>query len=66
VNRVGVYVAGFVVVVGGVLAALWKLGILEAIGTTWTLIGLTIVIGIGLMFSVSASRSKANIEINDD
>ena len=35
----GMYLFGFVVLVGGVLAALWKLGILESIGTAWTLIG---------------------------
>ena len=31
----GMYLVGFVVLMGGVLAALWKLGILESIGTTW-------------------------------
>lgn len=57
------YLVGFVVLVGGLLAALWKLGILQSIGTTWTLIGVAILIGIGIMFSVSHSGSKENIEI---
>ncbi|MFS8086740.1 MAG: hypothetical protein ACMG6H_13990 [Acidobacteriota bacterium] len=60
----GMYLVGFVVLLGGVLAALWKLGILENIGTTWTLIGVVILIGIGIMFAVSNSGSKENIEID--
>jgi hypothetical protein len=60
----GMYLVGFVVVVAGLLAALWKLGILESIGTTWTLIGIAIVMGIGIMISVSNSGSKENIEID--
>jgi hypothetical protein len=60
---VGMYFVGFVVLIGGVLAALWKLGILESIGTTWTFIGLAITIGFGIMIAVSNSGSKENIEI---
>jgi hypothetical protein len=60
----GMYLVGFIVLVGGLLAALWKLGILESIGTTWTLIGVAIVLGIGIMISVSNSGSKENIEID--
>ena len=39
---VNMYLAGFVVLIGGVLGALWKLGILANIGTTWTAIGVVI------------------------
>ena len=60
----GMYLVGFVVLIGGLLAALWKLGILESIGTTWTVIGVVIAIGLGIMVSVSNSGSKENIEIN--
>ena len=60
----GMYLFGFIVLVGGVLAALWKLGVLQRIGATWTLIGLAIVIGIGIMISVANSGSKENVEIN--
>ena len=60
----GMYLFGFVVLVGGLLAALWKLGILQRIGTTWTLIGVAIVIGIGIMISVANSGRKENIEID--
>jgi hypothetical protein len=60
----GMYLFGFVIVVGGLLAALWKLGVLERIGTAWTLIGLAILIGIGIMISVANSGRKDNIEID--
>ena len=59
----GMYLVGFIVLMGGLLAALWKLGILESIGTTWTLIGVAIAIGFGIMIAVSNSGIKENIEI---
>ncbi len=60
----GIYLLGYVLLIGGILAALWKLGILARIGTTWTLIGIVIAIGIGIMIAVSHSGSKENIEID--
>ena len=59
----GMYLVGFVILLGGVLAALWKLHILASIGTTWTLIGVVIALGIGIMVAVSNSGAKENIEI---
>jgi len=47
-----------------VIAALWQLGVLARIGTTWTLIGAMIAIGIGIMLAVSRSGNKENIEID--
>jgi hypothetical protein len=44
----GMYLLGYVILIGGLLAALWKLGILATIGTTWTLIGVVIAIGLGI------------------
>jgi hypothetical protein len=61
----GMYLVGFVVLVGGLLAALWKLGVLQRIGVAWTLIGLAIVIGFGIMISVANSGRKDNIEIDN-
>lgn len=58
------YFFGFLIFIGGVLAALWKLGVLDRIGTTWTVIGVVIALGIGIMASVSSSGTKENIEIN--
>lgn len=60
---VGMYLVGFVVLIGGLLAALWKLGILANIGTAWTVIGVVITVGLGIMIAVSNSGSKENIEI---
>lgn len=63
VKWTGMYLVGFVILLGGVLAALWKLGILASIGITWTLIGIAIAIGLGIMIAVSNSGAKENIEI---
>lgn len=60
----GMYFVGVIVLLGGILAALWKLGILDSIGTTWTVIGVVIMLGFGIMAAVSHSGSKENIEIN--
>jgi len=60
----GMYLIGFLVLIGGVLAALWQLGILQSIGTTWTAIGIVIIIGLGIMVSVSNSGTKENIQID--
>jgi hypothetical protein len=64
VKWAGLYLVGFVVLVGGVLAALWQMGVLQSVGTTWTVIGLVIAIGLGIMFAVSNSGTKENIEID--
>jgi len=60
----GMYLIGFIVLIGGILAALWKMGVLASIGTSWTLIGVAIAVGIGIMISVSNSGTKENIEID--
>ena len=60
----GMYLVGFVILLGGLLAALWKMGILERIGTTWTVIGVVILIGMGIMLSVANSGEKENIQID--
>jgi len=58
------YFTGFLLLLIGVLAAMWKLGVLEKIGTVWTLIGLVILVGVGVMFSVANSGTKENIQID--
>ena len=60
----GVFLLGYLILIGGVLAALWTLGILETIGTAWTLIGLAIAIGIGIMLAVANSGSKEHVQID--
>jgi hypothetical protein len=63
VKWTGLFLVGFLILLGGVLAALWKLGILATIGTTWTLIGVAVAVGIGIMIAVTNSGAKENIEI---
>ena len=60
----GMYFFGFILLIGGVLAALWKLGILQNIETTWVVIGVVILAGVGIMVSISSSGTKQNIEID--
>lgn len=60
----GMYFLGFVVLMGGLLAALWKLGVLEKIGTAWTLIGVMIAAGIGIMLSVARGSGKQQTNID--
>ena len=60
----GMYFVGFVFLIGGVLAALWKLGILQNIETTWIVIGVVILVGVGIMVTVANSGTKENIQID--
>ena len=60
----GMYFAGFAILIGGLLAALWKMGLLQEIETTWIVIGVAILIGMGIMFSVANSGTKENIQID--
>ena len=60
----GMYFLGFAILMGGIRAALWKLGLLQQIGTTWIAIGVAILVGIGLMIAVAQSGTKENIQID--
>ena len=60
----GLYLVGFIVLVGGVLAALWKLGVLQNVSTTWIVIGVVILLGLGIMAAVANSGMKENISID--
>jgi len=60
----GMYFLGFALLIGGVLAALWKLGILQNIDPTWIVIGVVILAGVGIMISIANGGAKQNIEID--
>jgi hypothetical protein len=60
----GMYFLGFTLLIGGLLAALWKLGVLQNIGGTWIAIGVAVLVGVGLMISVANSGTKENIQID--
>jgi hypothetical protein len=61
----GIYFLGYVIFMGGLFGALWKLGVLEKIGMTWTVIGIVIAIGFGIMIAVSGSGEKKVVEVDD-
>ena len=60
----GMYLVGFIILAGGLLAAFWKLGVLARIGAGWTLIGVLVVAGFGIMLAVSNSGAHENVEID--
>ena len=60
----GLYLLGYFILLGGILLALWKFGVLASIGTTWIMIGLVIAIGIGIMVAVTNSGEKKTIEVD--
>ena len=60
----GMYLIGYIVLIGGVLAALWKMGVLARVGALWTVIGVVILIGAGIMMAVSHGGAKEDIQID--
>jgi hypothetical protein len=60
---VGAYLVGYFILLAGTLAALWKLGVLDRVGAGWTLIGLAIAAGLGVMLAVAKSGTKESIQI---
>jgi uncharacterized membrane-anchored protein len=58
------YLAGFVVFFIGIMAALWKLGVLDRIGSFWTTIIIVLAIGAGIMAAVAGSGRKTSIEVD--
>lgn len=60
----GIYLIGYVILMGGVAAALWELGVLQRVGTTWTIIGVVIALGLGIMIAVTSGGEKKTIDID--
>ena len=60
----GLYLLGYVIFIGGILAGLWKAGVLASVGTFWTIVGIVIAIGLGIMIAVANSGVKENIQID--
>jgi hypothetical protein len=58
------YMVGYAIVLAGLIAGLWKLGVIERIGPEWTAIGVAVAIGLGIMVSVSSSGKKESVEID--
>ena len=57
------YFFGYVVLLAGIVAALWKVGALERVGAGWTAIGIVIATGLGIMVSVANSGRRELIQI---
>jgi hypothetical protein len=58
------YLVGYAIVLGGLVAALWKTGVIERVGPGWTAIGVVIAVGLGVMISVANSGKKESVEID--
>ena len=58
------YLLGYVIFLGGLVAALWKLGVIERVGAGWTAIGIVIAVGLGFMIAVANSGSKETVEVD--
>ncbi len=59
------YLVGYGIVLGGLVAALWKLGVIQRIGPGWTAIGVVIAVGLGFMIAVANSGNKETVEIDE-
>ena len=59
---VNLYFLGYVILLAGIVAALWKIGVLERVGAGWTAIGIVIALGIGIMVSVASSGPKETVQ----
>ncbi len=62
----GIYLVGYILLIAGLSVALWKWGVFEQLGTTWTLVCGLVVAGIGVMLAVANSGRKETIEIDTD
>ena len=47
--RSATFILGFALLLGGIVMGLWYAGILASIGPTWTIVGLLVVAGAGIM-----------------
>jgi hypothetical protein len=59
----GTFFLGYVLLLAGLLAALWKLGVLQNVSAVWIGIGALIAVGVGLMVAVANSGRKETIQI---
>jgi hypothetical protein len=60
----GIYFLGYAIFMVGLFLALWKLDVLDSIGTTWTLILAVLAVGFGIMIAVSGSGEKKTVEVD--
>jgi hypothetical protein len=56
------YLIGYFVLVFGAVLALWQAGVLARVSGTWLAIGMLIVLGLGIMLSVTAGKPTVTRE----
>jgi hypothetical protein len=61
----GLYFLGYVIFMVGLFLALWKLDVLDSIGSTWTVILAVLAVGFGIMIAVSGSGEKKVVEVDE-
>lgn len=59
------YLVGYFIVLGALVAALWKMGVIGRVGPAWTSMGIVIAVGLGFMISVASSGNKETVEIDE-
>ena len=59
---INMYLVGYVVLIVGIVLALWKTGVLEHISGVWIAIGAVVAVGLGVMMSVSAGKPAMSKE----
>jgi hypothetical protein len=57
---------GVLIFLGGLVAALCKMGVIERVGPGWTAIGIVIAVGLGFMISVANSGNKETVESDQE
>jgi hypothetical protein len=60
----GTFFLGYILLLAGILAALWKVGVLANVSGVWIFIGSVIAVGVGLMVAVANSGRKQTIQID--
>jgi hypothetical protein len=60
----GTFFLGYVLLLAGIVAALWNVGVLANVSGVWIAIGTVIALGVGLMVAVANSGRKETIQID--
>lgn len=60
----GTFFLGYILLLVGIFAALWKLGVLANVSGVWIAIGAVIAVGVGIMVAVANSGRKETIQID--
>jgi hypothetical protein len=56
------FLAGYVVLVLGVVLGLWQAGVLTRIAPIWIGVGVLVAVGIGIMMAVSSGKPTGTVQ----